>query len=415
MYFSETDTLGFAEDNDIKFIRLSFCDTLGNMKNIAIMPDELDRAVAYGIPVYTADMLEETPTTLMLRPDTASLSVLPWRPQSGRVVRFFCNLFCKDGTSYAGDLRRSLRLTTEKLTELGYSCEMSTRCEFYLFKTDVEGNPTLIPFDHGGYLDIAPLDRCENTRREICLALEEMGLRPTSSCHKSGPGQNEIDFAASNPLQAADNMMHYKTVVKTIAAGNGLFATFSPKPLPDEIGSALKIYIGMAKNGHSIFGENLQTMTDEGRAFVAGILQRIAEMTSFMNPMVSSYERFTANGQNREAPVVQVIYAPGCTPMLEVRSADAFCNPYLAFRLLLEAGLCGIVQGLSLSENTPTMRLPQLPSSLRDALALTAQSDFIKAHVPAAVCANFLRKKLRQAEEYETTDDPLAYCRSHCL
>lgn len=412
MYFSAADTQSFIEENDIKFIRLSFCDTFGNMKNIAIMPRELDRAIEYGIPVHSADVLEEQPCTLMLRPDTISLSVLPWRPQSGRVVRFFCNLFTPNGVPYEGDLRRNLRNTTKKLQEMGCQCEIGTRCEFYLFKTDMEGNPTRIPYDNGGYLDIAPLDQCEDTRREICLSLEEMGLRPTSSCHKSGPGQNEIDFASGDPLTAADNMMHYKTVVKTIAARNGLYASFSPKPLPYEIGSALKIYISISKEGKSIFGSSPDTITQEGKRFMAGILNRISEFTSFMNPVVNSYERFDAEGANRETPVLNLIDTPGCVPALEVRSADAFCNPYLAFQLLLEAGMEGIEQSVAFSEQQ-TLLLPQLPGSLKDALVQTAESGFVGKHVPQSVTDNFLHQKQRQIAEYEAAADPLEYCFRH--
>ena len=198
MFFSESDVTEFIEDNDVKFIRLTFCDTLGAMKNIAILPRELPRAIAYGIPFNATGLLEEQHQNLLLKPECTTLSVLPWRPQSGRVVRFFCNLMTMDGKPYAGDLRQNLRNTMREIEENDYQCQIATRCEFYLFKTDVEGNPTREPYDQGGYLDIAPLDKCENTRREICLSLEEMGLNPTSSCHKHGPGQNEIDFACSN-------------------------------------------------------------------------------------------------------------------------------------------------------------------------------------------------------------------------
>ena len=224
MFFSETDLSDFIEENDVKFIRMTFCDTFGNMKNIAIMPRELHRAITDGIPFNATGLLEASHQNLLLKPDTSTLSILPWRPQSGRVVRFFCKLYHMDGTPYEGDLRRNLRETMKSLQNQGYQCEMGTRCEFYLFETDMEGKPTKKPCDQGGYLDVAPLDKCENTRREICLSLEEMGLNPTTSCHKHGPGQNEIDFACSNPLTAADNMAHYKTVVKTIAAQNGFYA-----------------------------------------------------------------------------------------------------------------------------------------------------------------------------------------------
>ena len=384
MYFSADDTQGFIEDNDIKFIRMSFCDTTGNMKNIAIMPGELSRAVEYGIPFYTSDMLEEIPDILMLKPDTGSLSVLPWRPQSGRVVRFLCNLYCTDGTPYEGDLRRNLRNTVEKLKSMGYQCEVSTRCEFYLFKMDLEGNPTKIPYDNGGYLDIAPLDKCEDARREICLALEEMGLRPISSCHKSGPGQNEIDFASSDPLTAADNMMHYKTVVETIATAHGLYASFIPKPLPDEIGSALKIYISIKKDGVPLFTKD----NELGKCFAAGVAKRMPEFTSFMNPTENSFCRLDVMRRNGNLAPLKQFELPGCEPELEVCSADACCNPYLTIQLLLEAGLEGIENG----EISGLNHTPALPVTLEEAFRLTSESEFTARCVPAVCTRNFIRK-----------------------
>lgn len=384
MYFYDNDTQGFIEDNDIKFIRMSFCDILGNMKNIAIMPSELTRAIEYGIPFYTADIFSGNPSTLMLKPDTQSLSVLPWRPQDGRVVRFFCNLFNTDGTPYECDLRRNLKLTVDKLRKMGCLCKISTRCEFYLFKVDIDGNPTNIPFDNGGYLDIAPLDKCENARRDICLSLEEMGLNPISSCHKSGPGQNEIDFASSDPLAAADNMMHYKTVVETIAASHGLYASFMPRPLPDEIGSALKIYISITKDGKPL----LDCDNKEGLAFEAGIKKYIPEFTSFMNSMENSFHRLEDMRSNDSFRVMENIKIPGCEPELEIRSADACCNPYLTMQLLLEAGMEGMKNHLEYNECDSF----ELPKTLSDAMELTAKSEFVGKHVPTSCTDNFIRK-----------------------
>lgn len=385
MYFYDDDTTGFIEDNDIKFIRMSFCDIFGNMKNIAIMPGELTRAIDYGIPFYTADVLGKKPDTLMLRPDTHSLSVLPWRPQSGRVVRFLCNLFNTDGTPYEGDLRRNLGKTVEKLEQMGCLCRVSTRCEFYLFKTDIDGNPTKIPFDNGGYLDIAPLDKCENARREICLSLEEMGINPISSCHKSGPGQNEIDFASSDPLTAADNMMHYKVVVKTIAASHGLYASFMPKPLPDEIGSALKIYISLTKDGKSL----LNADSKEGKAFAAGIKKYLPEFALFMNSTENSYLRLDSMKKDGTLHVMERIELPGCDPELEIRSADACCNPYLTLQLLLEAGIEGMKNNLDYNENEE----PSLPCSLENAVKNTSESKFVSENVPKICIENFLNKR----------------------
>lgn len=425
MFFSESDVTEFIEDNDVKFIRLTFCDTLGAMKNIAILPRELPRAIAYGIPFNATGLLEEQHQNLLLKPECTTLSVLPWRPQSGRVVRFFCNLMTMDGKPYAGDLRQNLRNTMREIEENDYQCQIATRCEFYLFKTDVEGNPTREPYDQGGYLDIAPLDKCENTRREICLSLEEMGLNPTSSCHKHGPGQNEIDFACSNPLTAADNMMHYKTVVKTIAAQNGLYASFMPKPLPNQNGSALKINIIVRKHGQNIFGSCPEDMTPEGKSFIAGILNRICGFTLFANPIVNSYERLqlhTAPGRvnwssENRVPLIRLMYVPGGDAIIEVRSADAYCNPYITFQMLLRAGMEGIHHQEQLKEEwdaaNVTTVFQKLPTSLEEALQMARESEFVKAYLPNAILHDFFQKTEQQIQAVSEAEDAQAYSHHH--
>lgn len=424
MFFPETETdiLEFIEENDVKFIRMTFCDTFGNMRNIAIMPRELHRAVTVGIPFNATGLLEASHQNLLLKPDTSTLSILPWRPQSGRVVRFFCTLYRMDGTPYEGDLRRNLRETMKSIQKQGYQCEMGTRCEFYLFETDMEGKPTRIPCDQGGYLDVAPLDQCENTRREICLSLEEMGLNPTTSCHKHGPGQNEIDFACSNPLTAADNMAHYKTVVKTIAAQNGLYASFMPKPFPDCSGSALKITISVKKDGQSIFGTSHENMLPEGRAFIAGILNRVRDFTMFSNPTVNSYERFglraapshiTWSEENR-IPLIQLLYAPGRETSIEFRSADAYCNPYITFQMLLSAGMAGIQNREELTDTmnaaSDTAAFQTLPGSLQESIELARNSSFVRSILPETLIRDFADAMQKEVESYHAARDSQEFC-----
>lgn len=422
MFFSETDLLEFIEENDVKFIRMTFCDTFGNMKNIAIMPRELHRAISYGIPFNATGLLEASHQNLLLKPDTSTLSILPWRPQSGRVVRFFCTLYQMDGTPYEGDLRRNLRETMKSIQNHGLQCEMGTRCEFYLFETDMEGKPTRIPCDQGGYLDVAPLDQCENTRREICLSLEEMGLNPTTSCHKHGPGQNEIDFACSNPLTAADNMVHYKTVVKTIAAQNGFYASFMPKPFSDYSGSALKITISVKKDDKSIFGTSHETMLPEGRAFIAGILNRVRDFTMFSNPTVNSYERFGLRAapshinwsEENRIPLIQLLYSPGREASIEFRSADPYCNPYITFQMLLSAGMAGIEKGEELTDTmnaaNDTSVFPTLPASLQESISLAQNSEFVHSILPETLIRDFSIAMQKEVEAYHAAQDPQAFC-----
>ena len=418
MCFSPKEILDFVEENDVKFIRLTFCDMFGNLKNIAIMPNELPRAFEYGIP-FDASCITNGYSDLLLVPDISTLSVLPWRPKSGRVVRFFCSIKNMDGSDYVGDMRSSLTNYINSLRLDGYSCEMGTKCEFYLFDLDENGEATKIPHDNGSYLDVAPLDKCENTRREICLSLEEMGLNPKSSCHKHGPGQNEIEFRENEPVSAADNMVHYKTVVKSIAAQNGLFASFMPKPLPNEHGSALSIFISLKKGGKNIFGSDLDNMSHEGKCFISGVLSRVREITAFMNPTTNSYKRFGSgyapkyvdwSFENR-AQLIRIPKAVGISPRIEIRSADACCNPYVTFKLILAAGIEGIKNGdctlldSTMKSGQKPIGFEPLPTTLEEAVSIAKQSDFVKRTLSDEIRTNIFENLDKQIREYSIADD----------
>lgn len=417
--FSPNEILSFVEENDVKFIRLTFCDMFGNLKNIAIMPSELPRAISSGIP-FDASCISDHCADLMLVPDISTLSVLPWRPKSGRVVRFFCDLKSMDGSPYIGDMRGSLSSYINSLRLDGYACEMGTKCEFYLFELDENGEPTHIPHDKGSYLDVAPLDKCENTRREICLSLEEMGLYPKSSCHKHGPGQNEIEFREAEPVSAADNMVHYKTVVKSIAAQNGLFASFMPKPLNDNHGSALSISLSLKKGGENIFGPSPKEMSFDGKCFIAGVLRRIREITAFLNPTTNSYKRFGSGfapsfvnwSYENRAQLIRTPFTLGISPRIEIRSADACCNPYVTFKLILAAGIEGInsrscsdLDKYMLCENSIQSSHEKLPSSLEEALRLAENSEFVRNTLSDEIRSNIFKTLETQLRDYNLSDD----------
>ena len=282
--------LQFVEENDVKFIRLAFCDVMGTLKNIAIMPSELPRAFETGVSFDASSILGFAPvdkSDLFLFPDAATLSVLPWRPQTGRVVRFFCSVRTADGSPYGADGRHILRRTLRRLADAGYECRVGAECEFYLFERDAEGRPTKRPQDDGGYFDVAPLDRGENVRREICLTLEEMNIRPESSHHEQGPGQNEVDFKHAAPLTAADDVITFKNVVKTVAARNGLYGSFSPKPLADKPGSGMHVNISLARGGRNIFAPGPDgAYSPAMRSFIAGVLGVLA--AGFVPPIFAT-------------------------------------------------------------------------------------------------------------------------------
>lgn len=285
MRYTEDEIRQYVIEEDVKFLRLAFCDVYGKQKNISIQPDELERAFEYGI-AFDASAVpgfgSEIHSDLFLQPDTGTLCVLPWRPDHGRVVRMFCNILHPDGTPFASDTRRVLQNAVDAAAERGISFSFGSEMEFYLFQRDENGEATRVPYDRAGYMDIAPEDKGENIRREICLTLSQMGIRPECSHHEQGPGQNEIDFRYSDPMAAADNALTFRAVVNTIAVQSGLAADFSPKPLPGQPGNGMHINISArSRDGRDVMPQ-----------VIAGILAHIAEMTVFFNTTEASYQRF---------------------------------------------------------------------------------------------------------------------------
>ncbi len=427
MSTSISDVLEFIEDNDVKFIRLAFCDIFGMQKNISILPGELMRAFSDGIcfdASALAGFMKVESSDLLLFPDPSTLCVLPWRPSTGRVVRFFCDIRYPDGRAFEGDGRNLLRQAVQAAHEQDLTCMLGTECEFYLFKLDENGAPTRIPFDSASYFDVAPLDRAENVRRQICLTLEEMGIQPEASHHEQGPGQNEIDFKYSGALQAADNMITFKWVVKTMANSSGLFASFLPKPLPGEPGSGLHINLSLFRDGKNIFRDPSEAHSQTVESFIAGILARAREMCLFFNPLVNSYERLgefeaprfiTWSHQNR-SPLIRIPAAHGNHRRMEYRASDGALNPYLAFTLLLHAGLDGVARGLALPEpcninlfaasDAELAAYDALPGSLDEAIDCAAASDFVRGVLPARTLDSYLTAKRQECVQYAQYHSP---------
>ncbi len=400
MDFTEQEVRQYVEQEDVRFIRLAFCDVFGKQKNIAILPTELERAFRHGIAIDASAIAGfggEVRSDLFLRPDPTALASLPWRGENGKVVRMFCGVAYPDGTTLETDSRALLRKAVERSEKLGISFAFGTEMEFYLFKTDQDGEPTRIPFDRAGYMDIAPMDKGENVRREICLTLSQMGIQPECSHHEEGPGQNEIDFRYSDPLAAADNAVTFRAVVEAIVARNGLAADFSPKPLPDQAGNGLHINISVeSRDGRDLLPQ-----------VMAGIMARIREITAFLNPTEDSYLRLGSrkapgyiswSSENR-SQLIRIPATPGLHKRAELRSADPGVNPYLAFALLMHAGLDGIEADMPLppSADCNLFTAPEevlrgfrrLPASLRQANDLALHSDFVRRYVPQAIIAAY--------------------------
>lgn len=426
---TKSEVISFIEENDVKFIRLAFCDIFGNQKNIAIMPAELPRAFESGIHFNAAALkgfLNVADSDLLLFPDPATLAVLPWRPSQGRVVRFYCDIKYPSGAPFEGDGRQILRSACRRAQRAGYSLTMGTASEFYLFELDENGHPTLTPHDHGEYFDIAPLDRGENVRRQICLTLEEMGIQPESSHHEQGPGQHEIDFRYAEVMEAADNFLTFKSVVKSMAMGSGLFASFLPKPLPDAPGNGLHLSLSIFKNGKNLFHPCF-TEAKEGQSFVAGVLRRAAEITIFGSPLTNSYSRLgefeapkyiTWSHQNRSPLITIPLMADGMPNRLKMRAMDGCINPYIVLALIIHAGLDGIDEKLPLAPacdidlfTAPpeiVARYQALPASLCDAVRLAQASDFIRGIMPARTLESFFAAKQNEHDRIALSDDRLS-------
>ena len=396
MKYSKGEVMQYVREEDVKFIRLAFCDVFGRQKNISIMPEELPRAFEYGIAFDASAIAgfgDETKCDLLLHPDPDTLMILPWRPEHGKVVRMFTSISYPDGTPFECDTRSLLKRAVEDARRAGYTFAFGAEQEFYLFELDEKNKPTKIPYDEAGYMDIAPEDRGENIRREICLTLEQMGIRPESSHHEEGPGQNEIDFRYSDPLTAADNTMTFQTIVKTVARRNGVHVDFGPKPLEDKPGNGFHINMSVKPCDDP---DNLYYM-------IAGVLDKVVEMTAFLNPTKASYQRFGAHkapgyvswsSENR-SQLVRIPAAVGEYRRAELRSPDPLANPYLAFALMIYAALSGLESRQPLPEaaninlykaDAQTLsRFRKLPETLNAACSIAAESDFIKAHIPAAI------------------------------
>ena len=402
MNYAKEEVLEYVAEEDVKFIRLAFCDVFGVQKNISIMPDELPRAFEYGIAFDASAIAgfgDEGRSDLFLHPEPDTLTPLPWRPEHGRVVRMLCRITYPDGTPFVCDTRSLLKKAAADAAAAGYTFYFGAEQEFYLFELDENNERTERPYDRAGYMDIAPADRGENIRREICLTLEQMGIQPESSHHEEGPGQNEIDFRYSEALGAADNALTFQTVVRTVARRNGLWADFSPKPLADKPGNGFHVNLSVRSDGR-----------DDIPGMLAGVLAHVEEMTAFLNPTEESYRRLGQNkapgyiswSHENRSQLIRVPAAVGEYKRAELRSPDPEANPYLAFALLIWAGLDGIQNGIALpppadvnlfkADASTLGKFRRLPESLSAAKDIARQSRFIAEHLPPEVIELFCKK-----------------------
>lgn len=403
MKYSKQEVIQYVQEEDVKFIRLAFCDVFGRQKNISIMPQELPRAFEYGIAMDASSIAgfgDEVHSDLFLHPEPETLTLLPWRPEHGRVVRMFSSISYPDGRPFECDTRSLLKKAVAEAEKAGYEFAFGAEQEFYLFMLDENGKATRVPYDDAGYMDIAPDDRGENIRREICLTLEQMGIRPESSHHEEGPGQNEIDFRYSDALTAADHAMTFRTVAKTVAYRNGLAADFGAKPLEGQPGNGFHINVSVKKVNGGDAGDIMNNV-------IAGILAKSRDMALFLNPTEASYRRFGQNkapkyiswSHENRSQLIRIPAAAGEYRRAELRSPDPEANPYLAFALIIYAAIYGIESrkvlppaadfNLYKADAAVLEQYGRLPLNLEEARETAQGSSFIREYVPEAVLDSY--------------------------
>lgn len=424
-YTRET-ILQIAEEEDVEFVRLQFTDMFGTLKNIAIPSGKLEKAMDYQCMIDASSIggfIRSEEQDMYLHPDLSTFSILPWRPQQGKVARFLCDIYREDGTPYKESPRYILQQAVTKAAEQGYTLMVDPECEFFLFHTDDNGMPTTTTHEKAGYMDLSPIDLGENARRDMVLTLEDMGFDIESSHHEIAPGQHEIDFEFSDALETADKVMTFKTAVRTIAKRHGLHATFMPKPRAGINGSGMHVNMMLMKDGRNVFTDTSDELglSGEGYAFMAGILAHIKGMTALCNPLVNSYKRLVPGfeapsdltwSSTQRTALVRVLFRRSGDTRLELRSPDASSNPYLVFAMCLAAGLDGIEQGMQApaelkqsirrltQEEKKEQGIDSLPENLNEALNEFGRDSLIKEVLGDSFVGCYTKAKNKEWKSY---------------
>jgi len=426
--YSKQDIINLVKENGVRFIRLQFTDIFGALKNVAITEKQLEKALD-GQMMFDGSSIEGfvriEESDMYLKPNFDSFVIFPWRPQQGKVARLICDIYRPDGIPFEGDPRYVLRRAIADAAELGYEMNVGPECEFFLFETDENGNATVNTQDKGGYFDLAPTDRGENARRDMTLALEEMGFEIEASHHEVAEGQNEIDFKYGPALETADNIMTFKLVVKSIAQRHGLYASFMPKPIYGINGSGMHVNMSLFKDGKNAFvDENDKNgLSDVAYKFIAGLLKNVKGLAAVTNPLVNSYKRLVPG---YEAPVylawscsnrtalIRVPASRGAGTRVELRCPDPSSNPYLVLAVLLQAGLDGSKNNLEVpeeivanifkmdDEERKAAGIENLPNNLYEAVNFMKESELAKKALGEHIYENYIEGKEAEWDDYRT-------------
>ena len=410
------------EERDIRFIRLWFTDVLGTLKSVAIAPAELAGAFDEGIG-FDGSAIEgfarQFESDMLAKPDPATFSILPWRTEAPGAARMFCDITLPNGEPSPTDPRNVLRRTLAKAAEMGYTCYTHPEIEFFLFKSQPEKGSAPVPVDQGGYFDHTPAVVGHDFRRQAITLLESMGVSVEFSHHEGAPGQQEIDLRYADALSTADNIMTFRHVIKEVALEQGFYASFMPKPFTDHPGSGMHTHVSLFKGEENAFYDASAelNLSEVGRQFVAGILKHASEITAVTNQWVNSYKRLQGGGEapaiinwghNDRGALVRIpMYKPNKenSTRIEFRSPDSACNPYLAYAVMIAAGLKGIEGKYTLAASSD---VEKLPANLNEAISIMEKSELVRETLGESVFEYVLRNKRaewldyrRQVSQYE--------------
>ena len=426
--YTRQDIIRMVEEQSVRFIRLQFTDIFGMIKNIAITPSQLEKALANecmfdGSSIEGFARIEES--DMCLHPDLDTFVVFPFHAQQGKIARLICDVYGTDGKPFIGDPRYILRQVIKEAEQLGYTINVGPECEFFLFLNDDKDKPTATSYDEGGYFDLEPVGKGEEVRREIILALEELGFEIEASHHEVAPGQHEIDFRFNEALRAADDIQTFKLTVRSIARKYGMHATFMPKPITGICGSGMHTNISLLKDGQNIFYDPSERdgLSALAKSFIAGMIRHARGICAITNPLVNSYKRlvpgfeapcYIAWSSHNRSPLIRIPDARGNATRVELRHPDPSCNPYLALAHCLASGLEGIRENLTpppptdvniyaLSEtDRKELNIDSLPGTLAEAIEEMEKDTLVHKVLGPHITQKYLDAKRSEWDDYRT-------------
>ena len=424
---TKQDIIRMVEEEGVRFIRLQFADVFGSLKNVAIPSSALENALDNkcmfdGSAIEGFVRIEES--DMYLYPDLNTFQIFPWDTGNGKTARILCDIYRPEGLPFEGDSRYVLKKVLKTASRMGYTLDVGPECEFFLFHTDENGQPTTVSHEKAGYFDMAPLDLFGNTRRDIILALESMDIQVEASHHEVAPSQHEIDLRYENAIVSADHIMTFRMIAKTIAKHRGLYASFMPKPLNGTDGSGMHYHMSLNnREGKNVFysKDDPMNLSEECYCFIGGLMEHARGMSLITNPLVNSYKRLVPGYEapvsvawsfSNRSPLIRIPAARGQSTRVELRSPDSASNPYLVMALALAAGLDGIERGIKppdpigknlyqiSPEQSKKLHVRNLPTTLTEACEAFKEDPFVRKILGDHISTKYLKAKQKEWEEY---------------